>query len=44
MLTPPQSEEGVHGPTGWHQDAGRTTVDMPELDVAARLSLKVGYF
>ena len=44
MLTPPQSEEGAHGPTGWHQDAGRTTMDMLELNVAARLSLKVGYF
>lgn len=44
MLTPPQPDNGARGPTGWHQDLGRTTVDMPEVELLPRLSLKVGYF
>ena len=44
MLTPPEPREGPRGPGGWHQDNGRRTLDMPELEIPARLSLKVGYF
>lgn len=44
MLTPPEPREGPRGPGGWHQDNGRRTLDMPEIEVPARLSLKVGYF
>lgn len=44
MLTPPEPREGPRGPGGWHQDNGRRTLDMPEIEIPARLSLKVGYF
>ena len=44
MLTPPEPQEGPRGPGGWHQDNGRRTVDMPEIEIPARLSLKVAYF
>lgn len=46
VITPPV--EGRYDPDGptfrFHQDSGRVTLDMPELDVPARLSLKVGFF
>ncbi len=46
VLTPPiESRYDPDGPTfRYHQDSGRVTSDMPELDVPARLSLKIGYF
>ena len=44
MLTPPEPSDGPRGPGGWHQDNGRRTLDMPEIEIPARLSLKVGYF
>ena len=44
MLTPPQPEDGAHGPGGWHQNNGRRTVDMHKLEIPAGLSVKVGYF
>ena len=46
VITPPVA--GRYDPDGptfrFHQDSGRVTLDMPELDVPARLSLKVGFF
>ena len=44
MLTPPEPQEGPRGPGGWHQDNGRRTVDMREIEIPARLSIKVAYF
>ena len=44
MLTPAEPREGPRGPGGWHQDNGRRSLDMPEIEIPARLSLKVGYF
>ena len=47
LVITPQAE-GRYDPDGptyrFHQDSGRATSDMPELDLPARLSLKVGYF
>ena len=43
-----QEDDGTYDPEGkslkWHQDSGRSSLDMFENDVPARLSIKVGYF
>ncbi len=44
MLTPPEPCDGPRGPGGWHQDNGRRSLDMAEIEIPARLSLKAGYF
>jgi len=47
VITPQQA--GTYDPDGgptyrFHQDSGRATLDMPELEVPARLSMKVAFF